>query len=104
LPKRYKTRENSFEIARGFYDEDEVDLNLPNGFIVDAKPTDVIIDSKFGTYKTKLEVISPNKMKYKRSYLLNDAIYEKEDYEEFRKFCEQINRNDNSKIVLKKSN
>lgn len=103
LPKRYKSRENSFEISRGFYDEDEVDLNLPNGYVVDSKPTDVIIDSKFGTYKIKLEVLTPYKIKYKRSYLLNNGIYEKEDYEEFRKFHEQINRNDNLKIVLKKS-
>jgi hypothetical protein len=34
---------------------------------------------------------------------MNDGFYEKADYENFRKFTEQIARNDNAKIVLLKN-
>lgn len=103
LPQKYKLRDNSFEILRGFYDEDEIEVNLPQGFIIDAKPNDVVMNTIYGIYKFELEVINSGKIKYKRSYLLNNGLYGKEEYEEFRKFKEQINRIDNSKIVLKKT-
>ena len=69
---------------------------------MDAKPNDVVIKTKYGIYKLELEVINSNKIKYKRSYLLNNGLYEKGEYEEFRIIKEQISRIDNSKIVLKK--
>lgn len=103
MPQRYKIRENSFEISRGFYDDDDIDINIPIGFELDSKPDDVQISSKFGTYKLEIFVISSNLIKYKRSYLLNNGTYDKETYEEFRTFIEKINRLDNSKIAIKKT-
>ncbi|MFD2908192.1 DUF3857 domain-containing protein [Flavobacterium ardleyense] len=103
VPQRYRTRENSFEISRGFYDEDDVDISIPRGFVVDSKPDDIMFSSKFGTYKMEISLISSTLLKFKRSYLLNDGVYGKEEYEEFRKFKEQINRLDNSKIIIKKA-
>lgn len=103
LPQRYKLRENAFEIERGFFDEDIVDLNLPEGFVIDAKPNDVLINSTFGSYKMEIVVENAQKVKFKRSYLLNEGLYQKENYDEFRKFTEQIYRADNAKMILKKT-
>lgn len=103
MPQRYKIRENSFEISRGFFAEDNVDISLPFGFEIDSKPNDVLITSRFGTYKLDIVVVSSNLIKFKRSYLLNNETYEKEAYDDFRKFIEQINRLDNSKIAIKKT-
>lgn len=103
VPQRYRNRKNQLEISRGFYDEDEVEVNLPSGYIVDAKPENVVIDDKFGSYKMELIAVSPSKLIYKRSFLLKKGMYEKSEYENYRKFREQIAKTDNAKIVIVKA-
>lgn len=103
IPQRYRNRKNSVEITRGYYDEDEVEINLPNGYVIEAKPDNYVIDEKYGTYKMELKVVNATKLIYKRSYLLKKGLYDKSDYENFRKFKEQIAKIDNSKIVIIKS-
>ncbi len=100
VPQRYRTRHNPFEIERGFYDVDEVVINLPEGFDVEAMPQGVEIKDKFGEYKAEYTLISPTQLLYKRSLKTNTGLFEKDDYELFREFREKIARNDNSKIVL----
>ena len=102
IPKRYRTRNNPFEIDRGFFDEDEIEINLPPNYVVDAQPEPFAISDKFGEYKAELTVINPSKIKYKRSLLINKGLYDKSEYESFRKFVEQVAKADNSKIVLTK--
>lgn len=103
IPQRYRNRKNPIEIERGFYDEDEIEINLPLGFIISAKSENLVIDEKFGTYQMELITVNPNKLIYKRSLLINKGLYEKTEYENFRKFIEKIAKADNSKIVLTKS-
>ncbi len=102
IPQRYRTRKNPFEISRGYYDEDEIEVTFSEGFKLDAKPDNTEVKDKFGTYKIEIVIISPNKLLYKRSLLVNKGFYDKLEYENFRKFREQIARIDNSKIVLTK--
>lgn len=103
VPQRYRSRKNPIEILRGFYDEDEVEINLPSGFALEAKPDNFILDDKFGTYKMELLVVNSNKLIYKRSFLLKKGLYDKSEYDNYRKFREQIAKIDNSKIVITKS-
>ena len=102
IPQRYRNRKNPFEISRGYYDEDEIEVTIPEGFKLEVKPENLELKDKFGTYKMELAVLSPNKLLYKRSFLANKGYYEKEEYENYRKFREQIAKADNSKIVLTK--
>ncbi len=102
VPKRYRTRNNPFEIDRGFYHEDEIEVVLPQGYVVDAQPNPFDIKDKFGEYKTEIIVVNPTKIIYKRSLLINKGNYDKKEYENFRKFAEQIAKADNSKILLTK--
>ncbi|MEC4004688.1 DUF3857 domain-containing protein [Flavobacterium sp. SUN052] len=102
VPQRYRSRKNPIEISRGFYDEDEIEVNLPQGYTLDAKPDNIEIKEKFGTYKIELTILNPNKILYKRSLIINQGIYDKSEYENYRKFREQIAKADNSKIVLTK--
>jgi transglutaminase-like putative cysteine protease len=102
VPQRYRNRTNPFEIQRGFYDEDEIIINLPTGYTVDGTPESSNITNKFGEYKTNIESISEFKMKYKRTLLIKKGNFEKNEYEEFRKFLEQVVKLDNSKILLTK--
>lgn len=102
VPQRYRNRTNPFEISRGIYDYDEITIDLPKGFVVEAKPENVTIKTDFGEYKTELIVINESQIVYKRTYLSNPGSYDKKDYENFRKFREQIAKNDNAKIALVK--
>lgn len=103
IPQRYRTRTNPFEISRGFYDYDEITIDFPKGFVIEAKPENVELKDGFGYYKTEYVVVNENQMVYKRTYQTNSGYYDKKEYENFRKFCEQISKNDNAKIVLVKN-
>ncbi len=102
IPQRYRNRKNPFEVNRGFFDEEEIEINLPLDYVINAKPDATSIDEKFGTYKTEIIILTENKILYKRSFLLKNGIYDKTEYENYRKFREQIAKADNSKIVLTK--
>lgn len=102
VPQRYRTRNNSLEIERGYHDVDEIEIVLPNNYTIDAKPNTIEINDKFGTYKTELIAVNDTKLRYKRSFLLHKGLYEKSEYENYRKFREQIAKADNSKILLTK--
>lgn len=101
-PKRYRSRENPFELKRGYYDNDEITIDIPEGYIIEAIPQSAEIMSKYGEYKTKIVNNNNNTLTYTRTLLMKNGLYEKKDYEEYRLFREQISKNDNAKIILNK--
>jgi len=103
VPQRYRARKNPFEVSRGFYDTDEVVIDLPQGFTIEAKPDNVTLTDKFGEYKAEYEMIGTTKMLYKRTLQMNDGYYDSGEYENYRLFREKIARNDNAKVVLVKN-
>ncbi|NBL63761.1 DUF3857 domain-containing protein [Flavobacterium sp. NST-5] len=103
IPQRYRTRNNPFELSRGFKDYDEITIEIPQGYTVEAKPDNVDLKDHFGHYIAEFNLVSPTKLIYKRTYVSNAGKYDKSEYENFRKFREQIARNDNAKIVLIKN-
>ncbi len=102
VPKRYRTRNNPLEIPRGFYDEDEIQITIPDNFSVDAIPNNFSINDKFGEYKTEVTIVNPTTLLYKRSLLIKKGSYDKSEYDNFRKFTEKIAKADNSKLLLTK--
>ncbi|MCL9806724.1 DUF3857 domain-containing protein [Flavobacterium amniphilum] len=100
IPQRYRTRKSGFEIEKGYYDEDTIEIEIPSAYKVGAKPEPVSLDTKFGTYHTEISVLDNGKIEYKRNLLIKKGIYTAAEYDEFRKFKEQIAKNDNSKILL----
>lgn len=101
--KKSRNRQTPFEIQRGFIDNDEITIAVPNGFLIEALPDNVDITTKFGVYKTEIIKKDETNLVYKRSFLLKKGLYPKEEYEEFRFFIEKIKKNDNSKIVITKN-
>lgn len=99
VPKRYRTRNSPFEIARGFYDFDDITIDLPENFSVESIPESIEFQEKFGHYKTEIQ-LNDKKVVYKRSLTINKGFYLKSEYEEYRKFIEKIAKNDNAKLVL----
>ncbi len=101
-PKKYRNRENPFIIDRGYINEDEYEIMLPEGYKTDAIPGIVKYDSKFGSYEMEIKLLDQNKIVYKRKITINDGQFNSFEYDEYRLFREQIARHENSKIVLTK--
>jgi len=101
-PKRYRNRENAFEVNRGFYDYDEISIYLPTGFDIEALPQDIEIKSKFGEYQMQIIKKPNNTLTYKRTLYIKNGQYDKKEYDEYRLFREQISRSDNAKMILTK--
>ncbi len=101
-PKRYRARENPFEINRGFYDYDEITIELPAGYSIEAMPQNSEIKTKYGEYETSIMKNDNNTITYKRTLSLKTGFYESKEYDDYRLFREQISRNDNAKIILTK--
>lgn len=101
--KRIRNRKNPFQIQRGYLDTDEIEINLPTGYIVEFLPSNYELKGKFGEYKTEIIKKENNKLTYKRSMLLYNGKYSNKEYDEYRLFMEQVSRNDNAKIILTKN-
>ncbi len=100
VPIRYRDRKLPFEVQRGFLDEDQYLIQLPEGYVVEALPDKVQLETKYGTYSINLEAVD-GKIKYTRRLLVKQGYYPKENYSEYRDFIKQISKSDTSKIVLK---
>ncbi len=101
-PKRYRSRENPFEISRGYLDQDEVEITIPAQYSIEAMPDKMELNTKFGVYQIEFTTKDENTILYKRSLLIKEGFYESNEYDAYRLFREQIAKNDNAKIVLTK--
>jgi hypothetical protein len=103
IPKKYKTREFPFEMERGYTNQNEIEITIPDGFILEAKPNGIELETEFGSYKIEFTTLAPNKILCKRKLIIKKGFYDKTKYESYRKFRETIAKNDNSKIVITKA-
>jgi transglutaminase-like putative cysteine protease len=103
VPKKYRNREFPFEMDRGYTNEGEIEVTIPDGFVVEAKPNGLEQDTEFGYYKIEFNTPSPNKIVCKRKLVIKKGFYDKSKYENYRKFRETIAKSDNSKIVITKA-
>jgi transglutaminase-like putative cysteine protease len=100
--RRSRNRKNPFEIQRGFSDQDEIAIALPQEFSVEFLPNNFELKSKFGEYKTEFIKTEANNVVYKRSFYIKKGMYSNTEYDEYRLFIEQVSKNDNAKIILTK--
>ncbi len=101
VPDRYRTRNQPFEIRRGFMDTDEFEIKIPAGYHVEAMPGSDKIDTEFGHYQTVLAYDEvQNIITYKREFLLKEGLYPKEKYEAYRDFRKKVSSKDTDQIVL----
>ena len=101
VPNRYRNRKLPFEIQRGYLDEDEFTIQLPDGYVIEAIPKEKILTTDFGNYKVSFKKNEQsNTVLYTRSLLLKNGSYPKEKYASYRDFRKQISKLDNAQIVL----
>lgn len=102
IPKRYKDRKQGLELLRGYVDEDEIFISLPEGYVLDTIPEPLIVESQFGSYKSSLENAADGQLKYTRRFTMNSGNFPKELYKDFRAFRRKIAKSDNQKVILVK--
>ncbi len=103
VPNRYADRKYPLKIRRGFIDNDEVEITLPPDYVVESLPKNVSIENKFGSYKVSFAKNEAHKIIYKRTFMVNDGNYPKEDYNAFREFYKEVSKMDKAKAMLIKS-
>jgi len=102
IPKKYRNRQRSLEIERGFTDKDEFIFSIPQGYTLTNLPDDINITNKFGTYSLHFEKIDSTSFKYKREFSLFKGVHPKENYKDYRKFRKTVAKYDNLRTELTK--
>ncbi len=105
VPNKYRNRKTSFEIQRGYLNEDEYTIDLPKDYVIEAMPEETLVENEFGYYKVQMEYLPiENQLRYNRSFLLKNGVYTKEQYELYREFRKKISNTDSAQVVLVKKN
>ncbi len=105
IPKRYRNRISPLKIRRGYKDVDEYAIILPDGYKIDGSLIEEKkIENKFGYYAVSLQKINATQIKYKRTLLIKEGTYPKEDYKAYRAFRRNVSKYDNLRIALAKTN
>lgn len=100
VPKRNKDRNRDIVIKRGYLDEDDFIIELPNGYKVEANLKPTKLNNEFGEFEVSVEQLSESKLNYKRRLLIKPGIFPKTSYDDYRNFRKTISRVDASKIVF----
>jgi hypothetical protein len=82
-------------------DEDNYEIEIPEGYQLEAMPQDVSLKTKFGTYSCSIK-LNGNKILYHRTREQFSGRFPTKDQLELAKFFEGIYNSDRSKIVLVK--
>ena len=90
------------DLGRGFVDQDEIKISLPKSLKVEYIPEKVELVTDFGTYSIEFEEVDSHNYIYKRTLKMNGGKFAAETYDDYRKFRKNINKYDNSKIILTK--
>jgi hypothetical protein len=100
VPPSIPNRKQKIVIPRGYHDLDSYEVELPEGFKIEALPSKNEIETRFGKYSLHVEQLSENTLRITRSYLEKSGTFPAEDYSEYLQFRKDIVRYDQSKIIL----
>jgi hypothetical protein len=87
-------------INRGFTDEDELSYHIPEGYHAEYKPSDLHLQTPYGTFSSQL-VLKDQLLVYKRRFVLNAGSYPANEYAAFVGFMNQVSSADMNKVALK---
>ncbi|MEX0360550.1 MAG: DUF3857 domain-containing protein, partial [Allomuricauda sp.] len=104
VPTRYRNRKFPFVIKRGFVNEDEFKINIPQNFVVENLPDKVVEKSKFGSYEMQLIKKTDREFVYQRRLSIHKGEYPKEEYVSYRTFRRKVAKLDNLKLILTNQN
>ncbi len=80
---------------------DDFEITLPAGYTVDDVPRPTKTDSDFASYASQTQVTG-NKLRYTRTYQVNQVLIPLDKLDELRKFNRQVAADERSSVVLKR--
>ncbi len=106
LPRSVK-RKKPLEINRGLSFKDHVELELPQGYELEALPENVKVENAYGSFS--FDVMETQKEGKKilvaeRAYVINEGSWPAEEYSKFREFMNSIETYSNLKAVIVAAN
>ncbi|HEX5027013.1 MAG TPA: transglutaminase-like domain-containing protein, partial [Agriterribacter sp.] len=84
-----------------YHDIDTAIINIPTGYQIEAMPSPVTVESKFGKYSASVDV-QPDKIVYYRSIEKFSGEFPPSEYNELVKFYDELYKADRSRVVLVK--
>lgn len=95
-------RKYDLELTFEYRDIDTVEISIPSGYLPEATPKDVSLNSKFGHYESRVK-LNGDKLYYYRKMEHYSGRFPASDYADLVKFYETIYKADRSKVVLVKN-
>jgi hypothetical protein len=96
-----KKRHYPVELAETSLQNDDVEIDLPAGYVVDELPPPIEAKCDYGSYSSSVEV-NGSTLHYKRTYEIKDLTVPPEKLDTFREFLRQINADERQSAVLRK--
>ena len=100
-PNSNKDRTEELYIANGFEDESMITLTIPNGYSVEAKPNDIVIEKPFGSFVFRFSQETDSTIKLQYSLLMKNGSYDKALYGDLSAFIKQVGKAYTQKLALK---
>jgi transglutaminase-like putative cysteine protease len=100
VPKSYKNRKFDFTTGRGYLFEDEFTIAIPESAEITYLPENQNIINEFGEYKIEIKKDKSN-IVFKRTFLLKSNNYSNSDYDNYKKFRENISQLESMKLTYK---
>ncbi|MFN4198960.1 MAG: DUF3857 domain-containing protein [Flavobacterium sp.] len=100
VPRKYKVREQPFEIVRSETYVDQIEIHLPAGATVSFMPEKSTLNSEFGSYSYEIKKNDSGKWGLHRNFVIKEGFYDATHYEKYRLFMEEVAKNDNAKMIL----
>jgi Domain of Unknown Function with PDB structure (DUF3857)/Transglutaminase-like superfamily len=97
-----KERKYPVEFEEETRQDDDFEITLPTGYVVDELPAPVKVDCPYGSYQSHVEV-KGNTLVYKRTYEINDIQVPAAKLAEARQFFEEIAGDENSSAILRRT-
>ena len=94
-------RTEDIVISYGYVDEDDITFIIPEGYEIEAMPSETSLNSTFGTFSTQL-IVDANTVRVNRRLLLKAGTYPAEQYLQLFSFLQTAVNSETQKMVLKK--
>jgi transglutaminase-like putative cysteine protease len=101
MPSAQPNRQEDIWIDMGYLDKDDITFEIPNGFTIEAKPKDVVIEHPFASFSFSVEA-GEKEIHVKNRLLMKSGTFDKALYPQLADFFKSISNIYGQKIVLKK--
>jgi hypothetical protein len=97
-----KPRKYPFQFDEATLQNDEFEITLPPGYVVDDLPAPVKTEYDFGNYSSEVTVTG-NTLRYKRKYEIKSVVVPVQRLDDLKKFFRQIAGDERSSAVLRRA-